>query len=106
MRSAIQMANGHTKIISWLLVGQFTEQLRLEYPMIQALDDVSLIRPWSGIQQKPMRLTGYRERRPDESLRDYIIRLASIRNEMRGKVLPLHRQDPLEGLYNIVCYNI
>ncbi|KAI3319861.1 hypothetical protein HD806DRAFT_250838 [Xylariaceae sp. AK1471] len=104
--SAIEVANEHRKIISWLLVGQFTEQPKLDYPMVQDPDDVPPIRPWSGNQQKPMRLTGYRGRQPNESLKNYIFRLAGIRTAMRGKALPLHRQDPLAGLFNIVCYQI
>ncbi|KAI1121257.1 hypothetical protein F5Y10DRAFT_256692 [Nemania abortiva] len=103
--SALEMADGHKKIIAWLLVGQFTEQPKLEYPVLQDPNDALLFRPWSGCSQKPMRLVGYNERQPNESLKDYIFRLAALRNWMRGKALPLHR-DPLAGLFNIVCYQI
>jgi hypothetical protein len=105
LTSAIKMANEHRKIIPWLLVGQFTEQSKLAYPTFQNLNGFAPVRPWSGIQQKPMRLTGYRERQPEESLEDYVFRLSEIRTYMRGKALPLHR-DPLAGLDNIVCYQI
>ncbi|KAJ8129274.1 hypothetical protein O1611_g4358 [Lasiodiplodia mahajangana] len=104
--SAIEMANGHKKIIAWLLVGQFIEQPKLEYPIYQDPNGVRLLRPWSGILQKPMRLVGGRARQPDESLHDQILYLAVVRDAMRGKALPLHQRDPLEGLSNVVCYQI
>ncbi|RWA07801.1 hypothetical protein EKO27_g7305 [Xylaria grammica] len=105
LTSAIEMANGHKKIIAWLLVGQFTEQIKLEYCDADGPNNTTPTRHWSGIQQKPMRLIGYCERQPHESLKDYIFELAGIRDDMRGKALPLHR-DPLAGLFNIVCYQI
>ncbi|GAW24092.1 hypothetical protein ANO14919_136720 [Xylariales sp. No.14919] len=105
LMSAIEMANGHKKIIAWLLVGQFTEQIKLEYRDADDPNNTAPIRHWSGIQQKPMRLIGYNERQPHQSLKDYIFKLAEIRDDMRGKALPLHR-DPFAGLFNIVCYQI
>ncbi|KAI0857775.1 ankyrin repeat-containing domain protein [Xylaria cubensis] len=104
--SAIEMANGHKKIIAWLLVGQFTEQTKLEYPIFEDPKNAPSIRYWSGIEQKPMRLTGYYERRPHESLKDYVFRLAEIRLEMQGIALPLHKKDPLTSLSDNVCYQI
>ncbi|KAI0418232.1 ankyrin repeat-containing domain protein [Xylaria grammica] len=105
LTSAIEMANGHKKIIAWLLVGQFTEQIKLEYRDADGPNNTAPIRHWSGFQQKPMRLIGYNERQPHQSLKDYIFKLAEIRDDMRGKALPLHR-DPLAGLFNIVYYQI
>ncbi|KAI0185482.1 hypothetical protein EV127DRAFT_441261 [Xylaria flabelliformis] len=104
--SAIEMANGHKKIITWLLVGQFTEQTKLEYPIFEDPNNTPLVRHWSGIQQRPMRLTGYDERQPHESLKDYVFRLAEIRLDMQGIALPLHKKDPLASLSDILCYQI
>lgn len=101
------MANGHRKIIQWLLVGQFTDQAKLEsYCTFQGLEDGSPLRYWSGIQEQSMRLTGYHERRLNESLRSYLSRLSTIRRDMRGRALPLHQRDPLAGLFNIVRYKV
>ncbi|KAI0533732.1 hypothetical protein GGR58DRAFT_521197 [Xylaria digitata] len=106
LTSAIEMANGHEKIIRWLLVGQFSEQAKLEYCTSQDLNNSPPLRDWSGIQEVSMRLTGYRERRPEESLWSYIFRLSEIRRAMRGQVLPLHQRDPLAGPPNTVRYQI
>jgi hypothetical protein len=106
LTSAIQKLNGHGKITAWLLVGRFTEQRKLEDPNTQDCIEFSSLHPWSGPQQKPMRLTGFRERKLHESLRDYVFRLARIRKYMRGKVLPPHRVDSLTGLTDLVCYEI
>ncbi|KAI1178872.1 hypothetical protein F4777DRAFT_586373 [Nemania sp. FL0916] len=103
--SAIKAADGHAKITAWLLVGQFTEQTKLEYSSPQDPTIAPSIRPWSGIQEWPMKLTGYDEREPDEPLVEYVGRLAEIRDWMRGRMLPL-RKDPLAGLDNPVCYRI
>ncbi|KAI0509025.1 hypothetical protein F5B22DRAFT_638389 [Xylaria bambusicola] len=106
LTSAIQMANGHEKIIRWLLVGQFIEQPKLEYCTFQDLNNSPPLRCWSGIQEESMRLTGHYERRPNESLLSYISRLSTIRRDMRGRALPLHQGDPLTGLFNIVRYQV
>ncbi|KAI0871719.1 hypothetical protein GGS24DRAFT_503531 [Hypoxylon argillaceum] len=45
LTSAIEMANGHKKIIAWLLVRQFTEQQKLEYPVSQDPTSVPPVRP-------------------------------------------------------------
>ncbi|KAI1110109.1 ankyrin repeat-containing domain protein [Nemania sp. NC0429] len=95
--SAIEAADGHKKIITWLLVGQFTEQAKLEYTSLQDSNTAESIRAWSGVQQKPMRLTGSHERKRLESLRDYIFRLAQIRGDMRGRRLPLRKEKPTTG---------
>lgn len=106
LTSAIQMANGHQKIIQWLLVGQSTEQAKIEYSAFQDPDNTETLRHWSGIQEASMRLTGYCERKPGRSLREYISRLSGFRRDMRGRALPIHQGNPLEGLFNIVRYQV
>ncbi|KAJ3577762.1 hypothetical protein NPX13_g2797 [Xylaria arbuscula] len=106
LTSAIKMANGHKKIIQWLLVGQFTEQAKLEYNKLQDPNDDLPLRCWSGIQETSMRLTGDQERQPDESLESYVFRLSEIHRDMRGRALPLHQRDPLAGLFNVVRYRV
>ncbi|KAI0197801.1 ankyrin repeat-containing domain protein [Astrocystis sublimbata] len=104
--SAIVMANGHVKIIAWLLVGQFTEQLKLEYQISEDPDDAPPLRYWSGIREERMPLNGFRERRSNESLKKYVYRLAKIREEWRGRALPIHNRDYFANFTNIVCYRI
>ncbi|KAF2488661.1 ankyrin [Lophium mytilinum] len=91
LNSAMIAARRSKRVIAWLLVGQFNEQRRLnDSGELASSSGVSReVRPRSGIGTAALRLVGRREMQPHESSLDYAVRLAAMKREMRGKVVPL-----------------
>ncbi|ETS79164.1 hypothetical protein PFICI_09017 [Pestalotiopsis fici W106-1] len=79
-----------TIVRQWLLVGRFNEQKRITSAGYETAANWSdcVLRPWSGIREARLMLTGRREMLPHESSFDYAKKLATIRRDMRGKIVP------------------
>ncbi|KAK0378195.1 ankyrin-2 ankyrin [Colletotrichum limetticola] len=87
-RSAIVAAQDFPEIVSWLLVGKFTEQAKIEVaPPGWVTDQQSEIRPWSGYRLGKFSLSGkYARHWGDSSLR-WLSCLEKARRNLRGKVV-------------------
>lgn len=77
----------HSKEVRrWLLVERFTEQRLIdEHPHWEA---VQTVRPWAGTAMARLKLVGERAMCYHETSVDYAGKLARMRKEWRGKVIP------------------
>lgn len=93
IRSAVDAARNHKAIMAWLLVDRFTEQEKLADPADSdsAAHSDKDVKPWSGVVQKNLIVTGIVQRQVDESARDYWVRLMAVKKDWRGKVVEQHR---------------
>lgn len=84
-RSAVAAAQRFPEILSWLLVGRFTDQRRLKDSLRNECS--SSFSAWSGIRQVgvPMQLQWKQGRH--ETMMDYARRLHGIRIELRGTIV-------------------
>lgn len=87
--------NGHRNVFTfcrsravrrWLLVERFTEQQRVEVG--SHWGDGEKVRPWAGTAVARLKLVGNRAMCYHETLMDYAEKLAKLRIEWRGKVIP------------------
>lgn len=87
--------NGHKSVLTfcrsksvrrWLLIERFKEQRRIE--MRPNWEESESVRPWAGIAIARLKLVGDRSMRYHETLVDYAERLARMRKDWRGKVIP------------------
>lgn len=87
--------NGHKSVFTfcrsksvrrWLLIERFKEQRRIE--MRPNWEESESIRPWAGIAIARLKLVGDRSMCYHETLVDYAERLARMRKDWRGKVIP------------------
>lgn len=87
-RSAVAAAQDFPEIVSWLLVGRFTEQAKIEVaPPGWLTDQQSGIRPWSGYRLGKFSLSGrYARHWGDSSLR-WLSCLEKARRNLRGQVV-------------------
>lgn len=92
IRSAVDAARNHKAILAWLLVDRFMEQRKLAHPADSdsAAHTAEEVKPWSGIVQKSLIITGISQRQVDESARDYWFRLMAVKKDCRGKVVEQH----------------
>lgn len=74
------------RVRDWLLVERFTEQRRID--MRPHWGNGKEVRPWAGIAMARLKLVGDRAIRYHETLVDYAGRLAKLRKEWQGKVIP------------------
>jgi ankyrin repeat protein len=86
-KSAYSLAQHSQTILRWLLVEQYTEQVKIAYELDETSSPEDNIRPWSGITQVPLPLIGRRKQGDEESLFDYVVRLHRIKRALRGKVV-------------------
>ena len=87
-KSAVIAAKLFPVIVDWLLLHRFTEQGKLEDCANIACGDHNRdARPWSGVGIKEFRLVGIYEKRWEESLFEYAMRLETLRRELHGKVV-------------------
>lgn len=93
IRSAVDAARSHKVILAWLLVDRFTDQMKLADPAESdsAAHTAEDVKPWSGIVQKELIITGIAERQVHESARDYWFRLMAIKKDWRGKSVEQHK---------------
>lgn len=92
-RSAVDAGRNHKAILSWLLTGRFTEQRKLSDPAKanSPTHNDGDVKPWSGIAEMELVITGTSERRVQESAKEYWGRLMDVKKEWRGKVVPQNR---------------
>lgn len=83
--SAVESAKSNGQILRWLLVERHLEQKRLAN-FAATGDCVSSLCPWGGMVQKQVLIEGGLGRKNDESMKAHVIRLASWKKSMRGKV--------------------
>lgn len=89
LTSALVAGHRSKKILAWLLVGQFTEQGRLNCDdKPSSSSTASEIQPWSGIQKMALQLVGWREMQPHESSLQYAKFLLKLKRKLRGEVIP------------------
>ncbi|KAF3008267.1 hypothetical protein E8E14_002202 [Neopestalotiopsis sp. 37M] len=108
--SALVVGASSHRVVQWLLVGRFQEQGKLEAaPELGGSTTGTLTmgphRSWSPISIH-LRLCGKFERQPHESSLAYLTRLASIKREMRGKVVPLPKPEFLATSVVTAIYDI
>ncbi|KAI0160499.1 ankyrin repeat-containing domain protein [Xylariaceae sp. FL1272] len=88
-RSAFEAANQCNSVLKWLLVDRFIDQRKLcpSNGDIEPMNDHA--KPWSGMTKTEFVINDDMERRSNEPVKEYWIRLVRIKIDLRGKVLPL-----------------
>jgi ankyrin repeat protein len=74
----------------WLLVGRYTEQKRLQERPRGDGDETAVPANWSGVGQLQYSLEGMRREHlqlRDESMMEYLTRMAKVKRSLRGKVV-------------------
>ncbi|KAG8156758.1 hypothetical protein KVR01_013363 [Diaporthe batatas] len=89
-RSAVRAASRHKKVIQWLLVGRYTEQLKIDYQPSQATSHETV---WSGPRLFKLALPTYMHRDFDESRWSHLRRLQKWSEGLRGCALAESRRN-------------
>lgn len=84
-RSAVAAAQRFPEILSWLLVGRFTDQRRLKDSLRNECS--SSFSAWSGIRQVGVLMQLQWKQGRHETMMDYARRLHGIRIELRGTIV-------------------
>lgn len=84
--SALAVAKHFPEICEWLLVGRYTEQLKIDVSG-QTGPSSNVVQPWLGLEQRRIPLTGEYGRFGDETMLEYACRLNRLRRGLEGKVL-------------------
>ncbi|KAF7533510.1 hypothetical protein G7054_g7020 [Neopestalotiopsis clavispora] len=108
--SAVAIGASSHRVVQWLLVGRFQEQGKLEASPELGESTAETFptgphRSWFPTSIH-LRLCGKFERQPHESSLAYLTRLASIKREMRGKVVPLPKPEFLATSVVTAIYDI
>ncbi|KAI0873129.1 ankyrin repeat-containing domain protein [Hypoxylon argillaceum] len=81
-RSAVSAGRGYQDVISWLLVGRFCDQYKLQ---ASAMYEDKPVHPWSGIMGVPIRVKWEWKQMRNETLLAYARRSEAIRKELIRK---------------------
>ncbi|KAI0599190.1 ankyrin [Biscogniauxia sp. FL1348] len=88
-RTAFDEFKTPKRILHWLLVTRFTDQKKLVYEVgADHQAEPASLRPWSGAAKAELVICGHLERRSDECMEVYWIRLMRAKEDWRGKYVP------------------